>query len=405
MNLHTQCQSAITACLKSCMYLRSPCLKPWAFPTQRHDKFVKRHLVPCEDLKFIWLENTRTRRHPHLQTNNARPPRATPRTHHTTNTLERRHKPQPLVHKSNTQHPPTTDPAIPPTPTARTHHVTAASLTSPDPPRPLNHHFPQSTRQPQHANRRPIFHPLLNLRVENQCHPPDTTHLKQNKNGGRDSNTQSSGLKAPLGARLELSIVTRGVGNNLSPNEHMYPEHITEICSKSTYRFGPNLVLFLPPRRMSLCIVLLFGKNLLYESLGESGRGAADLKIVRQHRFLSSWTLFLGHGGGLKSIFFGNLNFLKMYCFRCCTTLMWNAMGACEGATVANWNSFVFEKAHFATFVLVLDLAFTFSPFHSLQRRCYHRLQHSHKWWGNQTKSKQTHTSRARHRNLFQKYI
>ena len=53
-------------------------------------------------------------------------------------------------------------------------------------------------------------------------------------------------------ATIGFSIITSGKGNNLTPNEHIYPEHVTKEDAKGTYSFGAHLVSSLPPRRISL---------------------------------------------------------------------------------------------------------------------------------------------------------
>ena len=57
------------------------------------------------------------------------------------------------------------------------------------------------------------------------------------------------GLLCYSAATIGFSMITCVGGNNLSPNEHIYPEHVTKEDARSTYSFGPNPVSFPPPRR------------------------------------------------------------------------------------------------------------------------------------------------------------
>ena len=67
-------------------------------------------------------------------------------------------------------------------------------------------------------------------------------------------------------ATIGFSIVTSGGGNNLSPNEHIYPEHVTNEDLKFTYSFGPNLVSFHPALYFARVYSITLDRNLLYES-------------------------------------------------------------------------------------------------------------------------------------------
>ena len=50
-------------------------------------------------------------------------------------------------------------------------------------------------------------------------------------------------------ATIGFSMVTSGGGNNLSPNEYIYPEHITNICPTNILESGGEPSTWFPPGR------------------------------------------------------------------------------------------------------------------------------------------------------------
>ena len=162
---------------------------------------------------------------------------------------------------------------------------------------------------------------------------------------------------------------------------------------------------FYPRVEFIRCIVLLFDRNLLYESLGQSGRGdefqdspSGEKSCILHPHLLPA--------AGLKSHFSGNLRISKSDILSSAGPL-WSdlAWSTVKEPRYPNEISTFLVKCHNPTFVSELGPAYDFSLFDNFLCRCYHRLKHSHKPRGIKPKSKRTHISWARHERRRQNHI